>query len=53
CRFNPNSVGANCTGYVDIASGDESALQEAVATIGPISVGIDAGHFSFQFYESG
>lgn len=53
CRFNPSTVGASCTGYVDIASGDESALQEAVATIGPISVAIDAGHSSFQLYSSG
>ncbi|MCJ8736601.1 hypothetical protein PDJAM_G00014440 [Pangasius djambal] len=53
CRFNPATVGATCTGYVDIKSGDEKALQEAVATIGPISVAIDAGHVSFMFYESG
>ncbi|XP_050989105.1 procathepsin L-like [Labeo rohita] len=53
CRFNPNSVGATCTGYVDITRGDESALQEAVATIGPVSVAIDAGHSSFQLYHSG
>ncbi|KAB5562039.1 hypothetical protein PHYPO_G00013360 [Pangasianodon hypophthalmus] len=53
CRFNPATVGATCTGYVNIKSGDEKALQEAVATIGPISVAIDAGHMSFQFYESG
>ncbi|KAG9268256.1 cathepsin L1-like [Astyanax mexicanus] len=53
CRFKPDSVGATCTGFVDITSGDEKALQEAVATIGPISVAIDAGHSSFQLYESG
>lgn len=53
CRFNPSTVGATCTGYVDVTSGDESALQEAVATIGPVSVAIDAGHSSFQLYESG
>ncbi|KTG01061.1 hypothetical protein cypCar_00008567 [Cyprinus carpio] len=53
CRFNPSTVGATCTGYVDVSSGDESALQEAVATIGPVSVAIDAGHSSFQLYESG
>ncbi|KAK3538174.1 hypothetical protein QTP70_032564 [Hemibagrus guttatus] len=53
CRFNPATVGATCTGYVNIKSGDEKALQEAVATIGPISVAIDAGHISFQQYESG
>lgn len=53
CRFDASKVGATCTGYVDIKSGDEDALQEAVATIGPVSVGIDAGHMSFQMYESG
>ncbi|MCI4382397.1 hypothetical protein PGIGA_G00014480 [Pangasianodon gigas] len=53
CRFNPATVGATCTGYVNIKSGDEKALQEAVATIGPISVAIDAGHMSFQLYTSG
>ncbi|KAF4084347.1 hypothetical protein AMELA_G00127610 [Ameiurus melas] len=53
CRYNPATVGATCTGYVDIKNEDENALQEAVATIGPISVAIDAGHQSFQLYESG
>ncbi|KAF6726277.1 Cathepsin L [Oryzias melastigma] len=53
CRYRPDAVGATCTGYVDVNSGDEDALKEAVATIGPISVGIDASHSSFQFYESG
>ncbi|XP_060790728.1 procathepsin L-like isoform X2 [Neoarius graeffei] len=53
CRFEPDTTGATCTGYVDINSGDENALQEAVATIGPISVAIDAGHPSFQLYQSG
>uniref|UniRef100_A0A3Q3RU34 Cathepsin L.1 n=2 Tax=Mastacembelus armatus TaxID=205130 RepID=A0A3Q3RU34_9TELE len=53
CRYNPATVGATCTGYVDVTAGDEDALKEAVATIGPVSVAIDASHESFQFYESG
>ncbi|KAK2843711.1 hypothetical protein Q7C36_011926 [Tachysurus vachellii] len=53
CRYNPNTVGATCDGYMDINSGDEYALKEAVATIGPISVAIDASNKSFKLYASG
>uniref|UniRef100_A0A8C6UC52 Cathepsin L.1 n=1 Tax=Neogobius melanostomus TaxID=47308 RepID=A0A8C6UC52_9GOBI len=53
CRYNPSNVGATCSGFMDISSGDEGALQEAMATIGPISVAIDASQESFQFYQSG
>ncbi|CAH3193729.1 unnamed protein product [Porites evermanni] len=53
CRFNASSVGADDTGYVNITSGDEKALKVAVGTVGPISVAIDAGHLSFQFYKKG
>ncbi|XP_072453043.1 cathepsin L2-like isoform X2 [Notamacropus eugenii] len=53
CRFKPETAIANVTGYVNIPSGKESALLEAVVTVGPISVAVDAGHESFQFYESG
>ncbi|XP_038823289.1 cathepsin L.1 [Salvelinus namaycush] len=53
CHYKPDSLGATCTGYVDMTSGDESALQQAVATVGPVSVAIDAAHSSFQLYKSG
>ena len=53
CRFKAESVGATVTGYVSIKSKNESALQEAVATIGPIAVNIDSSHDSFQLYKQG
>ncbi|CAF1313205.1 unnamed protein product, partial [Rotaria sordida] len=53
CSYQAANVGATMTGYVDIKSGSEADLQAAIATIGPISVAIDAGHSSFQFYNSG
>jgi len=53
CKFAKSKVVATVTGHVDVATQDESALQQAVATIGPISVAIDASHFSFQLYSGG
>jgi len=53
CSFNPDNIGATDTGYIEIAEEDENALQSAIATVGPISVAIDASHSSFQLYRSG
>jgi len=53
CRFKREDVGSRDTGFVNITSKDENALQQAVATVGPISVAIDAGHTSFQLYKKG
>jgi cathepsin L len=53
CAFKRNNVGAEDTGFIDLPEGDENALKIAVATNGPISVAIDAGHRSFQLYKTG
>uniref|UniRef100_T1H868 Cathepsin L n=1 Tax=Rhodnius prolixus TaxID=13249 RepID=T1H868_RHOPR len=53
CRFKKDKVGGTDKGYVDILEASEKDLQSAVATVGPISVAIDASHRSFHFYSEG
>ncbi|CAF1316663.1 unnamed protein product [Rotaria sordida] len=53
CSFQASNVGATVTGFVNIKPGSEADLQAAIATIGPISVAINAGLSSFHFYKSG
>lgn len=53
CHFKKQNIGATDKGFVDIPTGDEEALMKAIATVGPVSVAIDASHESFQFYSEG
>ncbi|CAG0914399.1 unnamed protein product [Notodromas monacha] len=53
CRYNPKNSGATDSGFVDVPAGDEKALMKAIASVGPVSVAIDASHESFQFYSEG
>lgn len=53
CRYVPKNSGATDKGFVDIPTGREDKLKAAIATIGPVSVAIDASHQSFQFYSEG
>ena len=45
--------GASDIGFVDVESGNEDMLKEVIATVGPVSIAIDASHESFQFYSHG
>ncbi|KAL2099337.1 hypothetical protein ACEWY4_005817 [Coilia grayii] len=53
CRFQSWSVGAYCRGHKRLPYGNEVALQEALANVGPVSVSVDAGQDSFMSYSSG
>ncbi|XP_066992744.2 cathepsin L [Anabrus simplex] len=53
CRYNAQNIGATISNYVSISSGDQAALKEAVANVGPVSVAMNAGLDSFGYYASG
>jgi len=51
CHHNHKAV-AHFTGVRNVQQ-SETALKNAVGTVGPVAVGIDASHFSFQLYHGG
>ncbi|GFN98741.1 cathepsin l [Plakobranchus ocellatus] len=53
CFFREKGLGATMKNYVYLPHGNETALQEAVAEIGPVSVAIDASLPEFQNYGGG
>lgn len=53
CLFDPSTVGANMTKYVRIPRGNVTSLTQAISSVGPISVSMDAALKSFQLYHDG
>jgi cathepsin L len=53
CKFSAAHVGAKMTSFKQVSRDSESALKNAVGSIGPVAVGIDASHMSFQLYSGG
>ncbi|VDK23983.1 unnamed protein product [Taenia asiatica] len=51
CRYNESLGVGTVTDIGDIPEGNETALMEAVATVGPISIAIDASSLGFMFYR--
>merc|ERR1712154_489125 len=51
CNYTAAHKGATISSYKDIPHNNEKALQEAVSTIGPIPVAIDASKPTFHFYK--
>jgi len=53
CRYDVNNVGSTITEAYQVKEGDEADLKRALAIYVPVSVCIDASHYSFQLYQSG
>ncbi|KAM6463649.1 cathepsin L2-like isoform 3-T4 [Liasis olivaceus] len=53
CRYDPENSATRCSSMGVIMTGDEEGLQQAVAMVGPVSVGVDARSSEFHFYKSG
>lgn len=45
--------GASLAGYVNVTAGDLAAFNDAISTVGPLSVSIDATPDDFYFYSGG
>ena len=52
CSFDASDDGSKITGWTAIPPGDEDALLDAVATVGPVSIGVDAS-IGWQLYFGG
>ncbi|EMP27944.1 Golgi phosphoprotein 3-like protein [Chelonia mydas] len=53
CRYKTSGRAATCVSYKSIPKGNETYLERTVASVGPVSVAIDASLRSFQQYHSG
>jgi C1A family cysteine protease len=52
CR-KPHGEMIKISGYVNVTANDENALKQAIATVGPVAVSIDASQLAFSYYQEG
>jgi len=53
CQAQGKAADVSLNSYINVTSGDENALMDALASVGPISISIDASHPGLSFYSSG
>jgi len=54
CQYKSRNSAGTCAGWVRVLPwGNETALQQVVGTVGPVTVLIDASLTTFQLYKSG
>lgn len=53
CRYNATVVGSTVTSFEILPSDDEESLKDALANIGPVTVGVDSSLSSFHEYSEG
>jgi len=52
CKFSKTAIGSSISGFKDVPADSEDGLEDAVGTVGPVSVAIHAGPV-LQFYFRG
>jgi len=52
CKYDASTAGTQIAKWTAIPAGDEEALLDAVATVGPVSIGVDAS-MAWQLYFGG
>ncbi|XP_047037295.1 procathepsin L-like [Helicoverpa zea] len=53
CKYNSQLVRARPRRWATLPMGDEAAMEQTLATIGPLAVAVNAAPFTFQLYRSG
>uniref|UniRef100_A0A8C6X346 Peptidase C1A papain C-terminal domain-containing protein n=1 Tax=Naja naja TaxID=35670 RepID=A0A8C6X346_NAJNA len=53
CHSNETHLVSKLLSYVNVTSGNTTALKAAIYKHGPVSVSIDASHRTFSFYSNG